>query len=134
MLRILLRQRPQQIGQTGADRHFAAEQLHAVTGTRFQRQMITLQMLAHLSHIVLQRRAADKPFISQIFQLQRESRRQKTHHQPVYPFLAGAWDAQQRIGLLRLQGVKACRVINFELITITPAEDKLCAVLGEQRV
>lgn len=69
VLRILLCQHPQQIGQTGADRHLAAEQLHAVSRARFQRQMITLQMLAHLCHIVLQRRATDKPFISQIFQL-----------------------------------------------------------------
>lgn len=105
-----------------------------MTGARFQRQMITLQMLAHLSHIVLQRRAADKPFISQILQLQRKGRRQKTNHQPVHPLWLVREDAQQRVWSLRLQGMKTCRVVNFELITVTPAEDKLRAVLGEQRV
>ena len=60
----------QQIGQTGADRQFCAEQLHAVTRFGFDIQVVARQMLPHLSHIILQGSPADKPFIGQIFQLQ----------------------------------------------------------------
>lgn len=50
---ILLRQRPEKVGQAGADRHLAAEQFHAMARTRFQRQMIALQPFTHFCHVVL---------------------------------------------------------------------------------
>ena len=62
----------QQIGQAGADRHLRAEQLHAVTRLGFNRQLIVRQTLSHLSHVVLQRTAADEPLVGQIFQFKGE--------------------------------------------------------------
>ena len=67
---VLLRQLPEQIGQAGANRHFAAKQLHAMAWTGFQRQVIAMKTLAHFRHVALQRGAADKPLIGQIFQLE----------------------------------------------------------------
>ncbi|MNL62964.1 hypothetical protein D3C87_1870410 [compost metagenome] len=64
---VLLRQFPQQIGQTRAHGHFAAEEFHAVTRAGFERQIVAVKPLTHVHHIALQRGAADKPFISQIF-------------------------------------------------------------------
>ncbi|MNE33874.1 hypothetical protein D3C80_1275700 [compost metagenome] len=61
---VLLRQFPQQIGQTRTHGHFAAEQFHAVTRAGFERQVVAMKPLAHVHHIALQRGATDKPFIS----------------------------------------------------------------------
>ena len=130
MRRVLLRQGPQEVGQTGADCHFTAEQFHTVTRTRFQYQLVAPQPIAHFRHVILQGRTADKPFISQIFQFDRECRRKKTHDQVVNTLLAGARDAQH-VRLLHLEGLIACRIINSELIAIAPAQDKLRAVPGQ---
>lgn len=62
----------QQIGETGADRHLSAEQLHTVARLGFDRQLIVRQTLSHLSHVVLQRTAADEPLVGQIFQFKGE--------------------------------------------------------------
>ncbi len=98
---VLLRQLPQQVGQAGADRHLTAKQLHAVARAGLQRQAITMKPLAHLRHIALQRGAANKPLIGQIFQLEGEGGGQKAHHQVVHPLRAGTRNTQHpRVGVL----------------------------------
>ena len=66
----LLRQFPKDIRQAGANRDFTAKQLHAVARARLQRQLIALKTFAYGDHVILQRGAADKPLIRQVFQLE----------------------------------------------------------------
>ncbi|MNP33546.1 hypothetical protein D3C76_1267880 [compost metagenome] len=98
-----------------------------------QRQAIAVKPLAHLRHIALQRGAADKPLVGQILQLEGERRSEKAHHQVVHPLRAGAWDPQHpRVGILQL--LVAGLIVNFQLIAVPAAEDKLRPVPRQQRV
>ena len=129
----LLGQLPQQIGQAGANRHLATKQLHAVARAGFKGELIALEALAHLDHIILQRRAADEPLIRQIFQLDGERRRQEAHQQKRDTILGGSRHVL-RLRRRLLQRLKARRVINFQLITAAAVEDKLRAILRQQRI
>ena len=95
VLAILLCQFPEQIGETGAGRHLAAKQLHAVARSGLQRQVVAVEPLAHFHHVTLQRRTADKPLIRQILQLERKRRGKKTDHQIVHALRPGAGNAQR---------------------------------------
>ncbi|MBS6057374.1 MAG: hypothetical protein KIB04_04655 [Pantoea sp.] len=108
---VFLRNLIQQVGQTGTNRHLAAEQLHAIARARLNRQLIAAKPLPHLGHIALQRGAADKPLLRQIFQLNGPGGGQKTRQQIVYSLVRRARHAQPRRRLLT-QPLVARRIVN----------------------
>ncbi len=99
----------------------------------FKSQLITLEALAHLDHIILQRGAADEPLIGQIFQLDGERRGQETHQQKVDALLGGTRHVL-RLRRRLLQRLKTRPIVNFQLITATAVERKLRAILRQQRI
>ena len=129
----LLGQLPQQVGEAGANRYLAAKQLHTVARAGFKGELIALEALAHLDHIVLQRGAADEPLIRQVFQLDGERRGQETHQQKRDAILGGTRHVLRlRRGLL--QRLETRRIIYLQLITAAAVKDKLRAILRQQRI
>ena len=99
----------------------------------FKSQLIALEALAHLNHVILQRGAADEPLIRQIFQFDRERRRQETHQQKRDAILGGTRHVLRlRRGLL--QRLETRRIIYLQLITAAAVKDKLRAILRQQRI
>ena len=65
----LLGQLPQQVGQAGGELTPRCRTASCRGAAGFKSQLIALEALAHLNHVILQRGAADEPLIRQVFQL-----------------------------------------------------------------